>query len=165
MPVVSLELPKRTGQGDISTTLAMTLAPQEKKSPQTIAGLIIQHLPQDQGLFDKAEIAGPGYINFTFRPDYWYETLKEIEKRGDQYGWSLLGEGKRVQVEFVSANPTGPLHVGHGRGAAVGDALANLLTASGYQIEREYYINDVGKQIDTLVNPCISGTARCWASR
>jgi len=150
MPSLSLELPKRPGLGDISTTLAMTLAPQEKKPPHEIAELIIQHLPQNQDLFDKVEIAGPGYINFTFKPAYWYEILKEIEKRGEQYGWSSLGAGKRVQVEFVSANPTGPLHVGHGRGAAVGDALANLLTASGYLIEREYYINDVGKQIDTL---------------
>lgn len=150
MPSLSLELPRRPGLGDISTTLAMTLAPQEKKPSHEIAELIIQYLPQDQELFEKVEIAGPGYINFTFKPIYWYETLKEIEKRGEQYGWSLIGAGQRVQVEFVSANPTGPLHVGHGRGAAVGDALAHLLTASGYQVEREYYINDVGTQIETL---------------
>jgi arginyl-tRNA synthetase len=150
MPSFSLELPKRPGMGDISTTLAMTLASHEKKQPHKIAELIIQNLPKDQELFDKVEIAGPGYINFTFRPVYWYETLKDIEKHGEQYGWSSLGAGKRVQVEFVSANPTGPLHVGHGRGAAVGDVLAHLLTASGYQVEREYYINDVGTQIDTL---------------
>jgi arginyl-tRNA synthetase len=150
MPSFSLEMPKRPGMGDISTTLAMTLASQEKKPPHKIAELIIQNIPQDQELFDKVEIAGPGYINFTFKPVYWHETLKEIEKRGDQYGWSSLGAEKRIQVEFVSANPTGPLHVGHGRGAAVGDVLAHLLTASGYQVEREYYINDVGTQIETL---------------
>src|SRR3990172_2349227 len=150
VPPVTLELPRHPGLGDISTTIAMTLAPQEKKAPHQIAELIIRHLPQDEELFDKVEIAGPGFINFTFKAGYWHETLKEIERRGEQYGRSALGAGQRVQVEFVSANPTWPLHVGHGRGAAVGDVLAHLLTATGYQVEREYYINDVGTQIETL---------------
>lgn len=147
---ISLELPRRPGLGDISTTLAMTLAQREKKPPHEIAELIIRSLPHDQELFDKVEIATPGYINFTYKPAYWYETLREIEKNGEQYGQSSIGANQRVQVEFVSANPTGPLHVGHGRGAAIGDVLAHLLTASGYQVEREYYINDVGTQIETL---------------
>ena len=150
MPTVSLEFPRRLGLGDISTTLAMTLAQQEKKPPHEIAELIIGALPYVQELFDKVEIAKPGYINFTYKPAYWYKTLKEIEKNGEKYGQSSIGENQRVQVEFVSANPTGPLHVGHGRGAAIGDVLAHLLSASGFHVEREYYINDVGAQIETL---------------
>ena len=98
----------------------------------------------------KVEIAGPGFINFFIADAYWYRVISEIHRLGPAYGNSDMGAGVKVQVEFVSANPTGPLHIGHGRGAALGDALANLLAATGHAVEREYYINDVGNQILTL---------------
>lgn len=150
VPPVILEIPKRKGQGDIATTIAMMMASKEKKNPKEIAGIILKHLSGHQGIVEKVEIAGPGFLNFTMTPSFWYDTLREIEKKGTAYGKSEVGKGISVQIEFVSANPTGPLHVGHGRGAAVGDVLANLLEANGYQVDREYYINNVGKQMDTL---------------
>jgi arginyl-tRNA synthetase len=108
------------------------------------------HLAPPAGLLAKVEMAGPGFINFFIEESYWFGVLPEIHRLGPAYGNSDLGAGKKVQVEFVSANPTGPLHIGHGRGAALGDVLANLLAATGHRVEREYYINDVGNQIFTL---------------
>ena len=101
-------------------------------------------------MFARVEIAGPGFINFFIQDSYWLQVLADIEAAQGTYGNSTMGVGKKVQVEFVSANPTGPLHVGHGRGAALGDALANILACTGHQVEREYYINDVGLQMQTL---------------
>jgi arginyl-tRNA synthetase len=122
----------------------------QKMAPRKIAETIINHLSDPDRLIEKTEIAGPGFINFFIRPSAWLPVLDEINLRDLSFGASNLGKGKKVQVEFVSANPTGPLHIGHGRGAVVGDTIASLLSFCGYEVEREYYINDAGRQIQTL---------------
>jgi arginyl-tRNA synthetase len=128
----------------------MLLAKQAKMAPRKVAEIIVKNLAAPEGMLAKVEIAGPGFINFFLTDGFWRGVIMEIHRQGRAYGDSDLGRGRQVQVEFVSANPTGPLHIGHGRGAALGDALANLLTATGHQVVREYYINDVGNQILTL---------------
>ncbi len=150
IPAFEVEATKLTEHGDLATNLAMVLASQAKQPPRQIAAVIIQHLTAPPGMLAKMEIAGPGFINFFIADSFWYQVLPEIYRLGPAYGNSEAGAGQKVQVEFVSANPTGPLHIGHGRGAALGDALANLLAATGHRVEREYYINDVGNQILTL---------------
>ncbi len=149
-PNIILETPREKSHGDFATTLAMTLAKAEQKPPRKIAEIIISHIRDDAGILDKTEIAGPGFINFFFKQDQWKQTLFDIADEGDRFGLKNIGNNEKVLVEFVSANPTGPLHVGHGRGAAVGDALANLLAATGYDVTREFYINDAGRQIRLL---------------
>jgi len=150
MPAFEVEPPKQAEHGDLATNLALALASQAKRPPRQVAQAVIDHLAAPAGLLRKVEIAGPGFINFFIADAYWYRVISEIHRLGPAYGDSDLGAGQKVQVEFVSANPTGPLHIGHGRGAALGDALANLLAATGHEVEREYYINDVGNQILTL---------------
>ena len=150
LPAFEVDTPKQSEHGDFATNAALILASQAKQPPRRLAEIIKKGLSAAEGTLEKVEIAGPGFINFFLTDDYWRQVLPEILKLGEAYGNSDLGAGQRVQVEFVSANPTGPLHIGHGRGAALGDALARLLTATGYQVEREYYINDVGTQILTL---------------
>ena len=150
LPPISLDTPREKSHGDLATTLAMTLAKPESKPPRKIAEIIVANLQDEDGVIEKTEIAGPGFINFTFKQDRWKKTLFEIESEGTGFGLRNIGKGERVLVEFVSANPTGPLHVGHGRGAALGDALANLLSAVGYDVSREFYINDAGRQIRLL---------------
>ncbi len=150
IPPFEIEEPKQTEHGDFATNIAMPLASQARKPPRQIAEIIIKGLEAPAGMLQRVEIAGPGFINFFIQDSYWYQVIPEIHRLGRAYGHSDLGQGQKVQVEFVSANPTGPLHVGHGRGAALGDALANLLAVTGHQVEREYYINDVGNQILTL---------------
>ncbi len=150
LPVFEVEAPKLSEHGDFATNIALTLASQAKQVPRRIAETLIQGLAPPPGMLSKVEIAGPGFINFFIEDSFWYQVLPEIYRLWPAYGDSDLGRGLKVQVEFVSANPTGPLHVGHGRGAALGDALANLLAATGHQVVREYYINDVGNQILTL---------------
>lgn len=150
LPVFEVDTPKQPEHGDFATNAALILASQAKKPPRQIAEMIKEGLSGPEGILQKVEIAGPGFINFFLEENYWRQVLPEILASGKAYGNCDLGAGQRVQVEFVSANPTGPLHIGHGRGAALGDALARLLTATGYQVEREYYINDVGTQILTL---------------
>ena len=147
---VQLEGPRAEEHGDFATNLALNLAKPNRCSPRDIATSFVEQLADGDGLFLEVEIAGPGFINLVISPSAWYKVLDEIARLQHNYGRSDLGRGKYVQVEFVSANPTGPLHVGHGRGAAVGDALANILQATGHKVEREYYINDAGTQIDTL---------------
>ncbi|MEJ2364457.1 MAG: arginine--tRNA ligase [Deltaproteobacteria bacterium] len=147
---VQLEVPRAEEHGDFATNLALNLAKPNRRSPRDIAKSFVVQLADGDGLFAEVEIAGPGFINLVISPSAWYEVLNEIHRRQRDYGRSNLGEGKYVQVEFVSANPTGPLHVGHGRGAAIGDALASILEATGHRVEREYYINDAGTQIETL---------------
>ncbi|SLM46297.1 Arginine--tRNA ligase [Nitrospira japonica] len=149
-PVLSLDAPKRPEWGDLASTVALSLASSEQRSPQDIARIIVEELVQDDRLFDRVQIAQPGFLNLTVKPAVWQEVLREIEAQGDRYGRSNSGSGRRVLVEYVSANPTGPLHVGHGRGAAVGQAVANLLDAVGYEIVSEYYINDAGRQTKLL---------------
>ncbi|HET9395659.1 MAG TPA: arginine--tRNA ligase [Nitrospiraceae bacterium] len=149
-PALSLDAPKRPEWGDLASTVAMSLASSEQRAPHDIAQIIVENLPQRDQLFDRVEIVRPGFLNLTVKPALWQETLKEIEAQGGLYGTSDLAKGRRALVEYVSANPTGPLHVGHGRGAAVGQALVRLLQAVGYDVVSEYYINDAGRQMKLL---------------
>ncbi|WP_367154988.1 arginine--tRNA ligase [Methylomonas sp. HYX-M1] len=146
---IVLERARDAQHGDFATNLAMMLAKPAKSNPRQLAEKIIAALPADR-LISKVEIAGPGFINFFLNPDYLFDIVKQIHVAGSTFGLSQSGQGKRVQVEFVSANPTGPLHVGHGRGAAYGSAVADLLAAVGFTVEREYYVNDAGRQMDIL---------------
>ena len=149
VPDVQIEVPGNPEHGDFSSNLAMAMARAEKKSPRQIAEALVSALG-DCEFLSKVEIAGPGFINFTLVPTCWYEVLDTIADKGDTYGFSKFGQGRKVQVEFVSANPTGPLHIGHGRGAAVGDAVAAILQVAGFDVAREYYVNDAGNQVATL---------------
>jgi arginyl-tRNA synthetase len=135
--------------GDFACNVAMMLAKPAKKNPRQIAEAIIQHLPDDKNV-SKVEIAGPGFINFFINPESQNTIVNNILEQGSKFGTSNIANGKKVQVEFVSANPTGPLHVGHGRGAAYGATISNLLSAIGYDVHREYYVNDAGRQMDIL---------------
>jgi len=147
-PLFSIEVPKVADYGDFSTNLAFLLSKKTKQSPQEIAKELISHLPSCDWI-KKVEIAAPGFINFFLKSSAWQGVIKNIITRPESYGQGKEREEKII-VEFVSANPTGPLHIGHGRGAAVGDTLANILDYAGYKIKREYYINDVGRQIQIL---------------
>ena len=147
---VALEVPKIETHGDFATNAAMVSARFFKEPPRKLAEQIISRMPDPEKLVDGIEIAGPGFINFFVKDKAWQNVLKTIVNMAEDYGRSNRGEGKRVQVEFVSANPTGPLHVGHGRGAAVGDVIARALEATGYDVSREYYINDAGRQMEIL---------------
>lgn len=137
--------------GDFASNIAMTLAGQAKRAPRQIAEAIIAALP-DSEIVDRAEIAGPGFINLFLAPGAFRAVIDEISEQGESYGRSEAGAGQKVVIEFVSANPTGPLHVGHGRGAAVGDCLARLYEATGWDVTREFYYNDAGAQIDNLAD-------------
>lgn len=149
-PTLSLDDPKRPEWGDLASTVAMSLASSEQRAPHDIAQIIVENLPQRDQLFERVEIVRPGFLNLTVKPALWQEVLREIESQGAAYGRADLGQRRRVLVEYVSANPTGPLHVGHGRGAAVGQAVAALLEAVGYDVVSEYYINDAGRQMKLL---------------
>jgi arginyl-tRNA synthetase len=149
IPEIQVEVPGNPEHGDFATNLAMIMARTEKKPPRQIAEALVATLGESP-LLDKVDIAGPGFINFTLAPVCWYEVLDDITAKGPEYGLSRAGQGQKVQVEFVSANPTGPLHIGHGRGAAVGDAVASILQAAGFDVQREYYVNDAGNQVATL---------------
>ena len=149
-PSFTIETPKIRDHGDYATNVAMLMAPLEKKSPRRIAQAIIEQIPQNDDIVEKLELAGPGFINFFLSQSCWLKAFKDISLQGNDYGRSQLGKGKRINIEYVSANPTGPLHIGHGRGAALGDALANILKAVGYDVSREYYINDAGNQMELL---------------
>ena len=150
MPAVKIEEPKADAHGDLSTNFAMVAAALQKMPPRKIAEAVIDHLQDSGGWLEKAEIAGPGFINFFVTPPAWHPVLRQIHQAGGRYGASTFGRDRKIQVEFVSANPTGPLHVGHGRGAAVGDSVGNILAFCGFRVEKEYYINDSGRQIRTL---------------
>lgn len=147
IPQIILERPREKAHGDWATNIAMVLAGQAKMPPRAVAQVIADALGDDKYI-NKVEIAGPGFINFYLSNEWLYEVLKDIEREGEKFGHSTAGGGERVQVEFVSANPVGPMHIGHGRWAAVGDALANVLTARGFKVEREFYINDFGNQMN-----------------
>lgn len=152
LSAVEIEVPANPEHGDYSSNAAMVLASQAKQNPRKIAGVIRENISDPGGLFEKIEIAGPGFLNFYIQGDIWRKVIATVLREDDQYGASEAGQGKLVQVEFVSANPTGPLHIGHARGAVVGDALANLLIVAGYAVSREYYINDAGNQMNNLGN-------------
>jgi arginyl-tRNA synthetase len=154
---IQLERPKNRQHGDFSSNLAMTLAKPLRQNPRAIAERLIQAMPASE-FIEKTEIAGAGFINFHLNAKAKQAVVSEIQRHGKGFGRNNLGQGRKVQIEFVSANPTGPLHVGHGRGAAVGDCLARLLEASGWAVTREFYYNDAGAQIDNLA---LSVQARC----
>ncbi|TDL32988.1 arginine--tRNA ligase [Jeotgalibacillus sp. S-D1] len=150
LPEVILETPKDKVNGDFSTNMAMQLARIAKKAPRAIAEGIVENFDSSKASIEKIDIAGPGFINFYMDNTYLNNLIPAILQAGETYGESLVGAGQKVQVEFVSANPTGDLHLGHARGAAVGDSLCNVLDKAGYEVSREYYINDAGNQIHNL---------------
>jgi len=149
IPFVEIEVPKIKEHGDISTPVAMVLAKELKRSPIEIANEIKEKL-SSIGIFEKVDIAGAGFINLFFKKEYLFKELKSLLNAPEKYLRKNIGKGEKIQIEFVSANPTGPLHLGHGRGAAVGAALSNLLKRAGYEVEREFYINDAGRQVNLL---------------
>ncbi|WP_043530552.1 arginine--tRNA ligase [Litchfieldella xinjiangensis] len=148
-PTIKVDPTKDKAHGDYATNLALMLAKPAGKKPRELAEQLIAALPSSPAI-DKAEIAGPGFINFFAATDAAAQVIPAVLDAGDTYGRNLTGQGEKVQVEFVSANPTGPLHVGHGRGAAIGDSLCRLLEATGYDVTREFYYNDAGAQINNL---------------
>ena len=146
---VVVEPPRDPNHGDLATNAAMVLAKDAGKKPRELADKIAEALRADE-LVAEVDVAGPGFINMTLKPHVWGEELRVVLAAGHDYGRSDIGQSEKVNVEYVSANPTGPMHVGHGRGAVFGDALANLLAFAGYEVTREYYINDAGAQVDVL---------------
>ena len=150
IPDVILETPKEKAHGDYSTNMAMQLARVAKKAPRIIAESLVEHFDHSKASIEKIELAGPGFINFYMNNSYLTELIPTILDAGETYGETNTGNREKIQVEFVSANPTGDLHLGHARGAAVGDSLCNILAKAGYDVSREYYINDAGNQINNL---------------
>ena len=148
-PHITIERTRDAQHGDFASNLALALAKPAKANPRQLAERIIAALPQHESVM-KVEPAGPGFINFFINPNTQYQIVRQIHTEGRDFGLSTIGAGKKVQVEFVSANPTGPLHVGHGRGAAYGSVVADLLEAVGFEVHREYYVNDAGRQMDIL---------------
>jgi arginyl-tRNA synthetase len=146
---IVVEPPRDPTHGDMATNAAMVLAKDAGKKPRELAESIAARLRGDDKVAS-VDVAGPGFINLTLKPNVWSEELRLVLETGQDYGRSVMGKGEAVNVEYVSANPTGPMHVGHGRGAVFGDALANLLAFAGYKVTREYYINDAGAQVDVL---------------
>ena len=146
---VAVEPPRDASHGDLATNAAMVLANPAGTNPRALAALIAPKIEAMPGV-TAVEVAGPGFINLRLTEAAWCEELTTILTAGDDYGRSTVGNGERVNVEYVSANPTGPMHMGHCRGAVVGDALASLLEAAGFDVTREYYVNDAGSQVDTL---------------
>ena len=146
---VTLEPPRDPAHGDVATNAAMVLAKDAGRQPRELAAAIAERLRADD-LITRVDVAGPGFINLTLKPAAWVEALRSAVKLALDYGRSDIGAGLPVNVEYVSANPTGPMHVGHGRGAVFGDALANLLAFAGFAVTREYYVNDAGAQVDAL---------------
>ncbi|HYE35054.1 arginine--tRNA ligase [Methylocaldum sp.] len=148
-PAIMVERARDAQHGDFASNLAMTLGKTARCNPRQLAEKIIAALPEDS-VIAKLEVAGPGFINFFIDAKTQHQIIGEIHEAGHEFGQSVVGAGRKVQVEFVSANPTGPLHVGHGRGAAYGAVVANLLAAAGFEVHREYYVNDAGRQMDIL---------------
>jgi arginyl-tRNA synthetase len=146
---IVVEPPRDAAHGDMATNAAMVLAKEAKAKPRDLAELIAAKLRADD-LIAAVEVAGPGFINLTLKPKAWSDTLRTVLREGDRYGKSAIGSAAKVNVEYVSANPTGPMHVGHCRGAVFGDALSSLLASAGFDVTREYYINDAGAQVDVL---------------
>jgi arginyl-tRNA synthetase len=146
---ISVEPPRDPGHGDLSSNAAMVTAKPLGKNPREIASALVTHFKSDPDVLS-VDVAGAGFLNFRIADRLWFEVLRAVRREGEDFGRSNIGQGSRVNVEYVSANPTGPMHVGHTRGAVFGDALASLMAYSGYDVTREYYINDAGSQIETL---------------
>lgn len=147
---ISVSIPPNKEFGDFATNVAMVSAKKAKKPPREVAAAVVQALASHGEFLSRVEVAGPGFINLFLNPVMWAKALREIVVQGKDFGRTSYGAGKKVQVEFVSANPTGPLHIGHGRGAAVGDTLVRILDAAGFEVQAEYYINDIGNQMNNL---------------
>ncbi len=150
LPYLEVEPPANPAHGDYAANTAMILAAQIKQNPRKIAQIIQENLSDPENIIEKTQIAGPGFINFFIKDEVWKQALKNINEQQEKYGYTDYGAGQKVQVEFVSANPTGPLHIGHARGAVVGDVISNLLKTAGYKVFKEYYINDAGNQMNNL---------------
>jgi arginyl-tRNA synthetase len=150
LPKFVIEIPNNPDHGDFATNLAMAIASSQRRAPREIAEVIIAHLVDADQIIAKVEIGGAGFINFFLATEQWHKQLLRILELADDYGRNELGKNKKIMVEFVSANPTGPLHLGHGRGAALGDSLCRFLEFSGYKVSREFYVNDGGQQITLL---------------
>ncbi|CAG37481.1 arginine--tRNA ligase [Desulfotalea psychrophila] len=146
----TVELPKHEGQGDFSTNIALVLAGIEKRNPRELAGIVAEKLGLETAIVAGVEIAGPGFVNITIQPAVWHGVLAEVFSAGENFGRSQVGAGRKVMVEFVSANPTGPLSIGHGRQAILGDSIARLLEATNHDVFREYYYNNAGRQMRVL---------------
>ncbi|MCB0296828.1 MAG: arginine--tRNA ligase, partial [Calditrichaeota bacterium] len=147
-----IDRPRQEAHGDISINLAMLLTKALKQNPRQIAARILEALSLDSDIIEKVEIAGPGFINFFIAPAYLQKTVTRVLAEGENYGRFDSGKGRKAMVEFVSANPTGPLTVGHGRQAVLGDTVANLLEWLGYEVTREYYFNNAGRQMRVLAD-------------
>jgi arginyl-tRNA synthetase len=150
LPAFVVEQPREKVFGDFAANVAMLLSKEAKMPPRRIAEIIVAHLPKEGPLFEKVEIAGPGFINFYLGKSWLEEVLPVVLREGDDYGKSDFGQGEKIQIEFVSANPTGLLHMGNARGAALGDTLSNVLQGAGYDVTKEFYINDAGNQIENF---------------
>ncbi|MGD2127484.1 MAG: arginine--tRNA ligase [Desulfobacteraceae bacterium] len=150
LPAYVIEVPNNTNHGHYATNLPLTLSSSQKRRPMDIAKTIVEHIQDHRSVLERVEIAGPGFINFTIKREEWYRLLSHIVTLRNDYGCSALGADEKIMVEFVSANPTGPLHLGHGRGAALGDTLCRILAFTGYDVAREFYINDAGQQMRLL---------------
>jgi len=152
VPNIEIDIPKDAGHGDYASNVAMVLASRAKGKlpPRRIADIISKNISNGDDMLAKVEVAGPGFMNFFIRGEVWSTLLHDVDNLGDRYGTSDYGKGKKIHLEFVSANPTGPLHIGHARGAVVGDVIANILDVSGFSVFREYYINDTGNQMSNL---------------
>src|SRR5690606_3095002 len=146
---VELQEPRDPAHGDIASNIAMTLAKPARMKPRDIAEFIAEKL-RGHDAFTQVEVAGPGFLNLTVAARIWQQLVSSILKQGKDYGRTSIGQGQRVNVEYVSANPTGPMHVGHCRGDVFGDTLCNLLELAGYEVTREYYVNDAGSQVEKL---------------
>ena len=148
LPQIMIEKPREEAFGDFSTNIAMQIVKQAKKAPRQIAEVIVQNINKEGTFINKVSVAGPGFINFYLDNEWLYETLSLIDERKEKYGEVNIGKGSKVMVEFVSANPTGPLHMGNARGGALGDCIASVLEKSGYDVTREFYVNDAGNQME-----------------
>ena len=148
IPQFSIETPSDRCHGDLAANAAMVSAKAFHSAPRKIAEAIVQNIDLSGTNLSRCEIAGPGFINFFYDSSFYAQVLEEIKNAGDNYGRSDYGKGKRILVEFVSANPTGPMHIGNARGGAIGDSLSSILDAAGYEVSREFYVNDAGNQIE-----------------
>ena len=148
IPAFGVEIPGDRAHGDLSANAAMVSTRAFRLPPRKIAEIIEKHLVLEGTFFEKAEVAGPGFLNFFLSPAFYAAVVADVLEQGDRYGRSDFGQGKKVMVEFVSANPTGPMHMGNARGGALGDCLAAVLDAAGYDVWREFYVNDAGNQIE-----------------
>jgi len=162
LPDIQLEEPRVEAHGDFSTNFALAAAGLQKMPPRKVAEAIVANLADTAAILDKVEVAGPGFINFFIKPRAWAQVLRRIHQAGPAYGSCDLGQGCKIQVEFVSSNPTGPLHVGHGRGAAVSDSMSRILAFCGFDVQKEYYVNDSGRQIQTLGRSVLLRYRQLW---